>query len=164
MTWHSGSSFRVLPLCVGMKREEATQSETAPNEIPSWELCKYFHPLPQPVDRLIPLTLLINQRGVERGSDGRSWISGHMAVVGNCPHQHPVCNCPWLWFTSKHRQVKIAFWIQQYWWQLMANGMQKFLPRAEMIRILTTFVMTKWSQYFCSAQTARLSSCKKTTP
>lgn len=113
-TWHQGSSFRVLPLCVGMKREEATHHKSTPNEVPSWELCKYFHPLPQPADRLIPLTFLINHWGVERGWDRRNWISGHWTVVGNCSHQHPVCN-PILSFYHTHikgrvcaGQVKIA--------------------------------------------------------
>lgn len=67
-------------------------TESTPNEIPSWELCKYFRPLPRPADRLIPLTFLINHWGVESGWDGRNWKSGHTTVVGNCPHQHPVCN------------------------------------------------------------------------
>lgn len=91
-TWHSGSSVRVLPLCEGMKREEAIHHEATPNEIPSGELCKYFHPLPRTADRLIPLTFLINHWHAGRSWDGRNWISGHMAVVGNCLHQHPVCN------------------------------------------------------------------------
>lgn len=96
-----------------MNREEATHHESTPNEIPSWELCKYFHPLPQPADRLIPLSYLINHRGVERGADGRNWVSGHTTVVGNCPHQHHVCDsilsCDHIHiWTCVHMQVKIA--------------------------------------------------------
>lgn len=78
---------------------------------PSWELCKYFHPLPQPADRLIPLTFLINHWGV----DGRNWISGHTAVVGSCPHQHRVCSpilsSPQIhMWAHVHRQVKIDWY------------------------------------------------------
>lgn len=105
---------------VGTKRGEATRHKATPNEIPSWELCKYFHPLPLPVDRLIPLALLINQRGVERGWDGRTWISGHMAVVGNCPYQHPVMQLYHVLYSDTW--VKIAFCVAQYCRQDVCYG------------------------------------------
>lgn len=98
---------------VGMKTEEVTLLKSTPNEFPSWELCKYFHLLPQPADRVIPLTFLINHQGVKSAWERRNWISGH-TTVGNSSHQHPVCN-PILSFyhhikasTSAHKQVKIA--------------------------------------------------------
>lgn len=74
-----------------MKREEEAHRVTAPNEIPSWELCKYFHPLPPPADEPVSLTFLINLRGVDNGWNGSNWTNGRMDVFGKSPHLHIVC-------------------------------------------------------------------------
>lgn len=65
-----------------MKREEAT-----PNEIPSWELCKYFHLLPWAADEVIPLTFLINHSEVD--GVGRSWMSVRINTA-----THAALSCP----------------------------------------------------------------------
>lgn len=67
-----------LPLCVGMARRSERRSAhrhhttPPPNEAPSWELCKYFCPLPR-LHHWAPfrlLTFLINGRGVRREAEG----------------------------------------------------------------------------------------------
>lgn len=47
-----------------------------PNEVPSWELCKYFRPLPRPRrwTPFRPLTFLINRRGVRRRGPGSQGV------------------------------------------------------------------------------------------
>lgn len=79
------SCLGVLPLCVGMERQgERTSTHhhspppppQHPNEVPSWELCKYFRPLPRPRrwTPFRPRTFLINRRGVRRRGRGSQGV------------------------------------------------------------------------------------------